>query len=560
MKKLVNSIKLFCMCKIAVVYMIMYIIANIGYIYIDTKMLIWISDCVSDYANWKFYIATIIVAVIIQTICSYAISYCSKMYMNKSFKYLNDLYAGKILDADYKMFVKYSTSKILTVNEATWNIASTVSLVARMGIYVVKIIAPIVAIISINYKFAIPVIIIYSASIPIIRYTFNKYDSIVGRIKKIKLSRNKELDQVINGFAEVRSFNTQTYHKNSIYNLNAGIEKGNRETAILNAQISSFFDCIAYAPSLITLVQICKCISKNVITVAEGIAVIMYIWRLLNPLVAILNSIDEFSNLTMYLDDFIEIINHENSKDGSIELKDFNSDISFNNVSFSYDDSDTVLNNINLKIKKGEKIGICGSSGGGKSTLLKLLPRFYDTYTGSIEIDGIDTKQLTANSLRSHISIVHQDNYILDGTIYDNIVYGNWNASEYDVIEACKKAAIYDFIQTLPEKFNTNVGPKGLKLSGGQKQRISLARVFLSNADIVLLDEATSALDNESENIIQDSLAMFKDKTIITIAHRLSTIKDFDKIVVVDNHTIAECGTHEELIARNGIYAKLYKA
>lgn len=535
-------------------------IANIGYIYIDTKMLIWISDCVSDYANWKFYIATIIVAVIIQTICSYAISYCSKMYMNKSFKYLNDLYAEKILDADYKMFVKYSTSKILTVNEATWNIASTVSLVARMGIYGVKIVAPIVAIISINYKFAIPVVIIYSAAIPIIRYTFNKYDSIVGRIKKIKLSRNKELDQVINGFAEVRSFNTQSHHKNSIYNLNAGIEKGNRETAILNAQISSFFDCIAYAPSLITLVQICKCISKNVITVAEGIAVIMYIWRLLNPLVAILNSIDEFSNLTMYLDDFIEIINHENSKDGSIELKDFNNDISFNNVSFSYDDSDTILNNINLKIKKGEKIGICGSSGGGKSTMLKLLPRFYDTYTGSIEIDGIDTKQLTANSLRSHISIVHQDNYILDGTIYDNIVYGNWNASEYDVIEACKKAAIYDFIQTLPEKFNTNVGPKGLKLSGGQKQRISLARVFLSNADIVLLDEATSALDNESENIIQDSLTMFKDKTIITIAHRLSTIKDFDKIVVVDNHTIAECGTHEELIAQNGIYAKLYKA
>ena len=149
MKKLINSIKLFCACKIAVVYMIIYMIANIIYIYIDTKMLIWISDCVSDYSNWKLYISTIIVAVIIQTICSYAISYCSKMYMNKSFKYLNDLYAEKILDADYKMFVKYSTSKILTINEATWNVASTVSLIAHMAVYGVKIIAPIIAIISI---------------------------------------------------------------------------------------------------------------------------------------------------------------------------------------------------------------------------------------------------------------------------------------------------------------------------------------------------------------------------------------------------------------------------
>ena len=227
-------------------------------------------------------------------------------------------------------------------------------------------------------------------------------------------------------------------------------------------------------------------------------------------------------------------------------------------MSFAYEKSDMVLNKINLTIHKGESIGVCGESGGGKSTLLKLLEKFYAPIAGTITVDGIDIQELTSASLRDKMGVVSQDTYIFDTTIYENIRHGSPNATEYEVIDACKKASLYDFILSLPDGFQTQVGPKGLKLSGGQRQRISLARIFLRNPEIILLDEATSALDNESEKIVQQSLRAFSGKTIITIAHRLTTIENCDKIVVIDNHRIAESGTHSELLEQGGVYARLY--
>lgn len=235
-------------------------------------------------------------------------------------------------------------------------------------------------------------------------------------------------------------------------------------------------------------------------------------------------------------------------------------DIEYKDVSFSYEGNEIVLNHISFGIQSGKSIALVGPSGGGKSTICSLLPRFYNTSSGSITIGGQDIRDITLDSLRNSIGLVQQDVYLFGGTIQENIAYGKPDASIEEIIEAAKKANIHDFIMDLPDQYDTFVGERGTRLSGGQKQRISIARVFLKNPPILILDEATSALDNESERYIQKSLEQLaKDRTTITIAHRLSTIQHADEILVIDEHTIKEQGTHKDLIEKDGIYAKYYQ-
>ena len=243
-------------------------------------------------------------------------------------------------------------------------------------------------------------------------------------------------------------------------------------------------------------------------------------------------------------------------------LKEFKKAIRFQNVSFKYKeekDSPYVLKKFNLDIVKGETIALVGPSGGGKTTICHLLPRFYDVTSGKILLDGKDIRKYSLKSLRDNIGIVAQDVFLFAGSIKENIAFGRLDASEEEIIEACKNANIYDFIMSLPEKFDTYVGERGVKLSGGQKQRIAIARAFLKNPEILILDEATSALDNVTEMQIQSSLEkLSKGRTTIVVAHRLSTVKNADEIIVLDEHGIIERGNHENLIAQNGIYANLY--
>ena len=241
-------------------------------------------------------------------------------------------------------------------------------------------------------------------------------------------------------------------------------------------------------------------------------------------------------------------------------LEDAKGLVEYENVSFHYSDDDTpVLENVSFKIPAGKSIALVGPSGSGKSTICSLLPRFYDVTGGRITVDGKDVRELTLESLRNQIGIVQQDVYLFCGTIRENIEYGKPGASMEEIIDAAKKANIHEFIEELPDGYDTFVGERGTRLSGGQKQRISIARVFLKNPPILILDEATSALDNESERHIQLSLeALAKNRTTITIAHRLSTIRGADEILVVADNGIAERGTHDELIEKGGIYAHYY--
>lgn len=251
-----------------------------------------------------------------------------------------------------------------------------------------------------------------------------------------------------------------------------------------------------------------------------------------------------------------EIVDRPDAK----ELKDVKGVIDYQDVSFAYTDEEPVLNHVNIHIEAGKSVALVGPSGGGKTTLCSLLPRFYDVGDGSISIDGEDIRNFTLHSLRSSIGIVQQDVYLFAGSIRDNIAYGKPTACDEEIIEAAKKANIHDFIEALPDGYDTYVGERGTRLSGGQKQRVSIARVFLKDPKILILDEATSALDNESERHIQKSLEeLAKNRTSITIAHRLSTIRNADEIIVITENGMEERGTHKELLAKNGVYANYYR-
>lgn len=283
----------------------------------------------------------------------------------------------------------------------------------------------------------------------------------------------------------------------------------------------------------------------------------------INPVNILIGFMEQFQNGVSGFSRFVEIMDEKPETDAkdAKELKKAKGEIEFKNVSYAYPGSGEVIHNIDLKIKKGEKLALVGPSGGGKTTICHLLPNFYSLSEGcgEILIDGINTKKLTLDSVRKNIGIVQQDVFLFVGTIKENILYGRPDATDEEVIAAAKKASIHDFVMTLKNGYDTEIGERGVRLSGGQKQRISIARVFLKDPAILILDEATSALDNTTEVLIQKSLdELCKGRTTLVVAHRLSTIRGADEIAVITDGSITEKGTHEELIKNNGTYKKLY--
>lgn len=300
------------------------------------------------------------------------------------------------------------------------------------------------------------------------------------------------------------------------------------------------------------------------INYGDFVAFLLYVTMFVSPLKRLINFVEQYQNGMSGYKRFHELLseNPEQDTPGARDILTVKGDILFDNVSFAYDDKGDVLKDITIRIDAGQTIALVGPSGGGKTTLCHLLPRFYDIVEGKITIDSIDIRDFTLESLRRHIGIVQQDVFLFTGTIYDNISYGKLDASRDEVIEAARRANIHDFILTLPEGYDTYVGERGIKLSGGQKQRISISRVFLKNPPILILDEATSALDNVTESMIQASLAELSEgRTSIVVAHRLSTVKRADEIIVLTAEGIAERGKHSELLKKeNGVYAELYRS
>ena len=304
---------------------------------------------------------------------------------------------------------------------------------------------------------------------------------------------------------------------------------------------------------------------NGTISSSEFVAYLLYVTTLFATIRRIVEFAEQFQRGMTGIERFFEIMDTKpeiTDKENAKELTDIKGEIEFRDVTFRYStENEDVLQNVSFHIKQGENVALVGPSGGGKTTICSLIPRFYEADSGSILIDDTDIKDMTLASLRSSIGVVQQDVYLFSGSVYDNIGYGKPGAAKEEIVEAAKLAGAHEFIESLPSGYETYVGERGVKLSGGQKQRISIARVFLKNPPILLLDEATSALDNESEFLVQKSLQeLSKGRTTITVAHRLTTIKNADRIFVINESGIAEEGTHIELLAKDGIYNELYKA
>ncbi len=375
---------------------------------------------------------------------------------------------------------------------------------------------------------------------------------------------NAQLEDSLLGIRVVQGFANEEIEQEKFRKGNVRFFESKRIAYKFMAQFQAstrFFEGVMYVAVLVigSLFMI-----SGQINPADLIAYLLYIQTLLTSVRRIVEFTEQFQKGVTGIERFMEVMEEEpqiKDRIGAKELLDVHGDISFCNVSFTYgEDLESVLSDFNLEVKKGENIALVGPSGGGKTTLCSLIPRFYEVSEGAVLLDGTDVRDYTLASLRQKIGIVQQEVYLFSGTVLENIAYGKPGASREEIEKAAILAGAHDFISALPNGYDTYVGERGVKLSGGQKQRISIARVFLKNPPILILDEATSALDNESEKLIQNSLEkLAENRTTFTIAHRLTTVRNADKILVLTEEGIVESGSHAELMEKNGVYADMYR-
>ena len=510
--------------------------------------------------------AALLLMYIIQALCKYYVSYQGHMmgarmerdmrkqlfdhYEKLSFSYYDQNNSGQMMSK--------LVSDLFDISEFAHHGPE------NLFISLIKIVGSFIFLFLINWLLALPLLALVVLMIFFsyhqnrrMRATFMDNRRKIGDI-------NSRLQDTLSGIRVVQSFANEDIEREKFRESNENfLISKNANYRCMGSFMSGnlFFQGMMY---LVTLVFGGWLIAHGKMEAADLAMYALYIGIFISPIQILVELTEMMQKGLSGFRRFLEVVETDpeivNAPD-AMELTNVKGDVEYQNVSFHYSDDDApVLSNVSFKIPAGKSIALVGPSGSGKTTICSLLPRFYDVIGGTICIDGKDVRKLTLESLRNQIGIVQQDVYLFCGTIRENIAYGKPSATMEEIVEAAKKANIHDFIESLPDGYDSFVGERGTRLSGGQKQRISIARVFLKNPPILILDEATSALDNESERWIQKSLEeLAANRTTITIAHRLSTIRNSDEILVVANNQIAERGKHEELLALGGIYAHYYE-
>ena len=403
---------------------------------------------------------------------------------------------------------------------------------------------------------------------PILMVTVKRYSK---KLKKSGRARqeatgilNSKLQETLSGIRVIKAFAMEKEEIKDFKKKSMELKRVALKSARYTSKSSAISEAINYIMvAMLLMFGGFRVLRGNHFTTGDFITIVGAISSMYTP---VKRAISRYNEISMNIPsigrifEILDVVPEIADAPECVKFEEFRSDVTFENVDFRYKDNDEkILKNINLVAKKGETVALVGNSGGGKSTLVNLIPRFFDVDAGEISIDGINVKDYKIKSLRKKIGIVPQETFLFGGTVLENIRYGNQQASVEEVIEAAKKANAHEFIEKLEQGYETEIGERGVKLSGGQKQRISIARAILENPQILILDEATSALDNESEQLVQDALEkLMKGKTTFVIAHRLSTIINSDKIVVIQQGEIKEVGSHEELLDKDGIYRSLY--
>lgn len=426
----------------------------------------------------------------------------------------------------------------------------------------IKVIVSFVILIQVNVSLSLMIFF----TIPVMIFVASRYKNTMRKGFKDQKKQigeiNSNIEDSLLGVRVVKSFANEDMEMEKFQTGNNKFLDIKRETYTSMAgfsTVTNIFDGIMYAMVIFFGGLF---VINGRMSGGDLVAFVLYVQTLLVAVRRIVDFTEQFQKGMTGIERFVETLNQDIDifdDEDAVELEDVKGLIELDDVSFEYNDGEPILSNINMKIKPGENVALVGPSGGGKSTICNLIPRFWDVKSGAVRIDGKDVRKIKLKSLRNNIGTVQQDVYLFSGSVRDNILYGRPDATEEEMIEAAKAAGAYDFIIKLPEGFDTYIGERGVKLSGGQKQRLSIARVFLKNPPILILDEATSALDNKSEAIVQDSLEKLTlGRSTLTIAHRLTTVQNADLILVLTDDGIVERGSHRELMDKKGYYYKLY--
>lgn len=514
---------------------------------------------------WLF-IAALVVLYLIRTVFQYIVNYWGHVLgVRMEYDMRNDLFSH-LQTLPFRFYDKNRTGHLMSrmVNDL-----NEISELAHHGpedlfLSLIMLVGSFFMLITVEWRLALVVYMI----VPFMVWFSLKYRKRMNESFKdlrVKIADvNAQLESSISGVRVSKSFTNEAYEMRKF---GEGNRRFRGSKYVSYKTMAVFQTGIEYFANMLNVVVVAAggyLIYKKAMEVADLLAFIMYVGVFLQPIRRLSNFMQQFESGMTGVERFTEIMSVESDiadAPNAGVLENVKGEIDFENVSFSYDGNEKVLKNINITIPAGKTIALVGPSGGGKTTLCHLIPRFYEVKEGSIKIDGRDIKEYKLKSLRQNIGLVQQDIFLFAGSIRENILYGRTDAAEEELIQAAKNAKIHDFIVELPDGYDTQVGERGVRLSGGQKQRISIARVFLKNPPILLLDEATSALDNETEIRIQQALDhLSKGRTSLVIAHRLSTVKNADRILVLTENGVAEQGTHEELMELGGIYSGLYKS